>query len=137
MDRANLIKIGTKYLTSDGTITGLRCLTEIDGLHLLLFSNIGPIRKAVSGKPRKFHLENLGQGVDLIIRTPRMDTDRRDEIVGQLDVASGTVNMTISGPSGTFDLDVIPGDPVLTHSGKTRTSRIYEVSIAVTVDSIN
>lgn len=137
MDRSNLIKIGSKYLTSDGTNTGLRCLTEIDGLHLLLFDNIGPIRKSVSGKPRKFHLENLGHGIDLIIRTPRMDTDRRDEIVGELDVASGTVNMTISGPSGTFDLDILPGDPSLTHSGKTRTDRIYDVVINVTVDSIN
>lgn len=138
MDRSNLIKIGTKYLTSDGTETGLRCTTEIDNLHLLLLENVGPVRKAITGQPRKFGIENLGRGVDLTIRTARMDTDRRDEIVEQLDVASGTtVNVTISGPSGDFDLQVMPGDPAFSHSGRTRTNRVYDVVISVVVDSIN
>jgi hypothetical protein len=138
MARSNLIKIGAKYITHDGTSGGVRCFTEIEGLHLLLPQNIGPIRKAVSGRPRKFGLENLGQGVDLVIRTPQMVTARREEILGELDVgANTTVNVTASGPSGEFDLEVLPGDPPIVFGSQTRTGRVYAVAINLTVDSVN
>lgn len=139
MARYNLIKIGTKYLTSTGLVGGIAHATEIDNIHLLLLTNVGPVVKAITGVPYKFGREQVGEGVDIVIRllTP-WDTTRRDEIANELDVAANTtVNVTIVGPSGNLDLDVIPGEPAIIHDGRTRTGRVYGASINFTVKEIN
>lgn len=138
MSEYNVVKVGSTYLTMDGTALGLPCKTRITNLHLLQLTNIGPIRKAITGHPVKFGLENLKKGIDIRIHSFQFMSDVLDDLVTELDVTPNTtINVTIDGPSGSFDFQVLPGEPAIEYGDETASGRVLEAAINLTVESVN
>lgn len=138
------VQLDSLWLSSDGMEPiepSLACRVEIQGLGNLATAEIGPIVKAITGKPWKFIQDNLGEGVDLVIKPLVMSNALLDDIITIIDAANAsddTVNLILTdGELPDRDLNCRPGEPAITYSGSFDEGRIYDVQINLTVDSIN
>lgn len=112
MARYNLIKIGTIYLTNDGTQTGKECKTSVTGLNLLKTTKIGNIQYAADGTPHANLIEVGQKGVPIEITVDWLAKTVFDNINTTINDALNnmtTINVIITGDTGTFNVNVIPG----------------------------
>lgn len=110
----NRVKIGDVFLTDDGLITGMPCRCEVAGVDRLKLTKTGTVRLAADGTPYPYTMPNLGKGSPLQIRpfmiTKAVFDDVVDEINDALD-ANATINITLEGDTGDFDLECYPTVP--------------------------
>jgi hypothetical protein len=141
MARFNLIQIGTLYLTDDETSTGLKAKTTVSGLDDLLNAYTGATVIPISGKPFNFTRVNDGAGVFLQLKPYVVDSDLLSDLNDLFNTAlagDSTINVVITGDTGSFDLECKPRLPKpLEFSGKFINGKIFDLSINLTVDSIN
>jgi hypothetical protein len=110
----NLVKVDTIYLTDSGLVGGVPCRTEVAGLDALKFTQTGSNTNAADGTVFQFKVDNLGKGLLLEIRPFAIMKSVFDSInaVIQDSLDNDTIiNITISGDTGDFDLDVLPSLP--------------------------
>jgi hypothetical protein len=138
------VQIDGLWLTSDGlepVEPNLACRVDVDDLSGLAMAHVGPIVKAITGKPWKFLSENTGAGVDLVIKPFVIRPDVLQGLVDLFDTANASdslVNLVLNaGELPDRDLQCRPGEPAIGYSGRFDDDRIYDVVINLTVDSIN
>lgn len=142
MAEYNTVKISSVYLTDDGLITGRPCRIDVTGLDALSLTSTGAIAIAADGSPYAFVVSNTeGQGVPIriapFVLTPSVLNSLKTAINAAVD-ANLTINITISGDTGAFDLQCLPAFPKpVEFSGKFFNGRIYETAFNFVVVSVN
>jgi hypothetical protein len=138
------VQLDGLWLSQDGLEPeepNLACRVTIDGLEGLAMAEVGPIVKAISGKPWKFIQPNTGAGVDLVIKPLVLDPDVLDDLIDLIDSANSgdtLVNLVLAdGELPDRDLLCRPGQPVVGYPGDFNDGRIYGVVINLTVDSFS
>lgn len=145
MARFYTVKIGTLYLTDDGTLSGTPCkFPQIAGLDGLDSDYNTAIVLAADNTPHVFATENDGRGVSLRFPPTTITADVRDSlktIFNAAILAVTTINVLIEGEPGNYDLECVPGSPQapkpIEFTGKFVGDRLYEVFINLTVVSKN
>lgn len=137
----NLVKIGTVYLTDDGTSGGNPCRTEVTGLQALKASKTGAVQAAADGTPYAFLTDNTGKGVVIGIKPFTLTKTVFDSVVTAINAALATpaaINITVSGDTGNFDLDCLPVLPLpVTFPGTFASSRIDGVEFNFIISDVN
>lgn len=137
----NLVTIGSIVLSDDGTGGGLPCRTEVLGLDALKFTQTGSNTNAADGTVYQFKVDNLGKGLLIEIRPFAIMKDVFDDIndVIQDSLDNDTIiNITISGDTGDFDLDVLPSMPKpVEFSGDFFSEQINNVVYRFLIDTVN
>lgn len=136
----NRVKIGSVYLTDTGLVDGLPCRVEVQGLQFLQTAKKGAIVKSANGTPYKFLIDNTGEGVELRFQIMVINTTTLDALKTVIDTAEAgalTVNTTIEGDLGDFDLECIPGQVPLEPSGRFSDGRIFDVAVNLVISSMN
>jgi hypothetical protein len=131
-----LVKIGSVWLTDDGTETGKACLTKVDNLARLFSGREGATQIPLSGKPYNFTRERSGNNVKLICKPFAVTATKLAAIQVLLDAAdlAGTaVAVAISDGPGAVNMDCDPlweGEiPPITFSGDFYNDDMYNVEI--------
>ncbi len=107
----NKIKLGTIWLTEDGTAVGEGCRSTIQGLHYLKMKWWGNATRNARGNPE----QNLTPvaGVNLIIQVPALPFTKLDDIITLFDNTLDSENdfeLIIDGTAGNYGLRAEP-DP--------------------------
>lgn len=108
------VKIGTTWLTDDGTEDGLPCQVDVPGLGPLFLEFAQSIRKAADGTPYAFILPSDWQGVDLLITVAAMSEEVFTAIIAEINAAlAGETSMAMSLIWNTIDFEftALPGLP--------------------------
>lgn len=142
MARFNEIQIGSLYLTDTGLVGGVKCKSEVDGLDALLLNYTGAVIIAADGTPHAQIADNTeGKGAPIAIRPFVLTTSVFTSLktIFNTALAGGTsINVIITGDTGTFNLQCLPGLPKpIAGSGKFINGRIFEETINFVVLSIN
>lgn len=114
MARFNTIKINNVWLTSDGLSTGDPCQTTVDGLNRQLLTFKGTMQKALDGTPYVQIMRIYGRGETLSVTVETLAKSVYDSILVILENAAlngTTVSVRISGDTGTFSFNCLPGFP--------------------------
>jgi hypothetical protein len=109
MIQYSTIRIAGQWLTSGGTSSGTPYITEITGLDKLRLNRQSNAFQAIDGTTYKQFHSDIGLPVS--IRFPLIDTTTFNSIIQIINGAdnSGTkIPLYISGPMGTFSMNVIP-----------------------------
>lgn len=138
------VEIDGNWLSQDGLEPiepNLACRVIVEGIAGLAMAQVGPITKAITGKPWKFISDNHGYGVDLTLKIDQMTPSLLSDIIDAIDDANAgdsTVNLILSGGElPNYDLECVPGEPAVTYDGTFTDDRIFNVEIRLTVSSIN
>lgn len=136
----NLVKIGTVWLTSDGTETGEPCRVEVLGLGRLLLGNLGSVNKAADGTPYLYSVESVGQGTDIQITVTALMAAEVVSLAGVINTALSAetaIEVTVEGLAGDFTLSCLPLLPnPIEIPGSFNNDRIESVVISLTVIEI-
>ena len=137
----NKVSIGSIFLTDDGTETGLPCRVEVTGLDRLKPTKTGAVQIAADGTPKAFITGNTGRGVLISIRPTAVMKDVFDDVNDAINDALGvpeTINITIDGDTGTFDLDCVPSLPQpIEFPGTFASEQIDDVRWSFIVSAVN
>lgn len=138
----NRVKIGTVYLTDDGTDTGMPCRVEVAGLDRLKAVKTGAMAVSADGTPYAFVTDNQGKGATLSIKPFAVRKAVFDDVVDVVNAAltAGTVvNVTFTdGDVGDFDVDCLPVLPnPVTFPGTFSSGIIDGVEIRFAVTEVN
>lgn len=138
------VQIDDNWLSQDGlepTEPNLACRVEIEGIAGLAMASVGPVVKSITGKPWKFISDNTGAGVDLSLKIAAMTPGLLQDIIDAIDDANAadtTVNLILTdGELPDYDLECVPGEPAVNYTGAFTDDRIFDVTINLTVYSIN
>lgn len=141
MSDYNKVKIESTWLTRDGTEDELPCLVTVTGLDRLKLSKTGAVQLAADGTPRPFVTPNLGKGVTIVITIFTIAKDIFDDIIADINTAlnaSDTVNITLEGDTGDFDLDCFPLLPTgIEFPGDFSDDRVHDVKLSFVVSEVN
>lgn len=141
MARYNLVKIGSIYLTDNGLVTGKPCKLEVPGLSRLKLTITGTTRYAADGTPYQYSMPNAGKGVQIQIRPFVIMKSVFDDVIEAMSdalEANSTINITVEGDTGDFDLDCIPLLPNgVEFPGAFTNERITGVSFNFVVSEVN
>ena len=133
MARYSLIQIGSHYLTSDGTVTGDRCRTNLAGLGPLWLDHTGTVFTALDGTPYVQTTANRRKGLPLSVTVAQMSKTLFESIIGTVQAAvssSTTVDVRVSGDSGVFSFKCVPGFPnPVEFSGAFIEGRVLDVTL--------
>lgn len=131
-----LVKIGSIWLTDDGTGIGRACLNKVEGLSQLFLAHVGSTAVPISGLPFNFILPNEGGGVDLITQPFAVKTSVLASLKSMIDTANtnGTaIQVQISDGPGAQNMDCDPlfrdGKPPLDFGANFYNADMYDVSI--------
>lgn len=105
------VKIGSVYLTRDGTASGRACLLSVSGASDLLQTVSGNVQFAVDGTPIIQTFETGTKGKILEIKVEVLLTAVWASIVGLINAALSdgtTINLVGTGDIGNFDVDCFP-----------------------------
>lgn len=108
------VKIGTTWLTDDGTSGGLPCQVEVPGVGPLFLNFASSIRKAADGTPYDFILPTDWQGIDLLINVLTMSEGVFTAIMTQINAALAaptTMAMSLIWNTIDFEFTALPGVP--------------------------
>lgn len=137
----NLVSIESIYLTDTGLVGGTPCRTEVSGIDSLRFSFTGSNTVAADGTVHQFIVDNLGKGLLLEIRPFAILKDTLDDIIDAIQDAQdadATINITIEGDTGDFDLECIPALPkCVEFPGDFFSEQINGVILRFIISSIN
>lgn len=144
MAQTRLIQIETLYLTTTGAAGGVPCKTTVSGLDSIGDTLAGPVIIPITGPPFKFLADNSeGEGVPIVINLFRFArlSDLRS-IINTVQSTNGTATVAISnGPEGSLSFECkfgTPQDPrPIVYAGEFFSSQLYDVTINLTVASIN
>lgn len=138
------VNIDGNWLSQDGLEPiepNLACRVIVEGISGLANAEVGPITKAITGKPWKFIQTNTGAGVDLVLKVEAMTPSLLQDIIDAIDAANSgdtTVNLVLSaGELPDYDLECVPGEPAVNYTGDFTDDRIFNVTINLCVSSIN
>lgn len=139
MARYSTIKIGSYWLTDDGTSTGSPCRTAVTGLGGLWMDHAGVQFLSIDGTPYTQIRQTNGRGADVSIEIEQMPKAMFEDIMGAIQSAvaySSTMLVEITGDTGNFYLVCVPKfpDPVLV-SGQFVNERVRGVTLNFTVSS--
>lgn len=133
----NKVKIGTLWLTDDGTETGASCLVNIPELSRLRPAKRRTVIPVIEGSPVTQLMSQLGEVLTMSIFL--LHTDEWDDLIEIIDTADSggsDVNIIIEGELGNFDLDcVLAENPA--QSGEFASGRIPEVTIQWRISDVN
>lgn len=132
MAQDNLIKLGSIWLTSDGSETGLPCVVDVGGLPDLKMKWWGNAGRNARGNA----VMNLSKvaGVDLSFAIPAISIDVLDDIVDLFDDAldnDDTFELKIEGETGNFYLIAEPNPASSVSWKETLNGLATEVEIKV------
>ncbi len=119
MARYNKIRIGTTWLTSDGTEFGFSCKVQVTGLEKLVTDKTGKIIGSANGTPYAQLIDVSNKGNQVSVLTDFMEVDVFDAIVAQFNSAKNngvTLGLEIQGDTGTFLHDTLPALSVTSFS---------------------
>jgi len=135
-DEFYLVKIGSIWLTDDGTGAGAACLTKVEGLAGLFLAHQGNTIKATGGKPYNFTIENEGKGINLITKPFVVTSDVLLDLKTLIDDSNsnGTaIEVQISEGPGSQNLDCDPlfegGIPPLNFGPNFDDDNMYDAEI--------
>lgn len=114
MARFNLVKIGTEWLTSDGTEAGSPCKTNVIGLRNLVSDKTGSVKIASDGTPHVQLLDTDKKGNLIEIQTSFMEKAVFDDIIAIHNAAKNgslLIALEILGDTGDFIMDSVPAVP--------------------------
>lgn len=132
MARYYKIKIGSVWLTSDGTETGIACKTKVSGFSDSLFDKIGNTVKALDGTPITFLTVDLRKGMSILLEVPSFITSVFDDVKTELQdsLTNKTLfELDIIGETGTFNLLAKPDMPTPLDSESFGTGYIKNIKI--------
>lgn len=131
-----LVKIGTLYLTDDGTSGGAACLTKVQGLDGLFLAHQGATRIPLSGDPFNFVKENLGRGVRIITLPFSVSEARLSTLKTIIDTANtggSAISIEISDGPMLANIDCDPlfegAGPISWTTGNFFNSELYDVEL--------
>lgn len=107
----HLIKLNGTYLTSNGLVGGDRYISEITGLGALLRPRQSITILPLEGAPIRQFGSNLGLPISIFF--PLQDSSAFSSFItacNNSDNAGTNIALYISGPTGTYDLDVVVTD---------------------------
>ncbi|SRR5258706_16358363 len=114
MARYYRVKIGSIYLTHDGTNTGRPCKVDVEGVNGLILPDTGNVATGADGTPfREIPLTPTGAGRPFVIIAAFLVSSVYASLKAALDSAAGSnadFNVTGSGLPGDFDADAIVFD---------------------------
>lgn len=139
MARYSTVKIGSYWLTDDGTSSGSPCRTGISGLGGLWLDHSGTQFKSLDGSVYTQVRQTNGRGAEVSIEIEQMPQAMFENVLGaiQSSVAFSTaLTVEITGDGGNFYLSCVPLFPEpVTYSGQFVDGRIRGVTLNFTVVS--
>lgn len=132
------VQLGTIYLTDTGLVGGAPCRVTVSGLAELLIEEDGPVIKPMTGRPKKF-LAPSGIGADIqlkpLVVTSTVLTSLKS-LINTSNAAESLIVVNLTGVPGNLSLGCRPAKGSLNYSGNFTNSRIYDLEINLTVDTI-
>lgn len=114
MARYNTIRIGSTYLTDDGTSTGSPCRATVSGLGALWLDHAGVQFLALDGTPYTQVRQTNGRGSAVTVEVEQMPKTMFEAVIGTVQQAaaySSTVVVDVAGDTGEFHLVCVPQFP--------------------------
>lgn len=105
------VKIGSTWLTDDGTETGDPCMVQTDGLKRLQSEKLGAVAFSANADPKHFSSPTDWQGVIFRVTAFVMDKTVHQAIVAELnglDLKTDTIQFILESNLGDFDLQAKP-----------------------------
>jgi hypothetical protein len=116
MSRYNVVKIGTVFLTKDGTVTGKPCKCIVSGIELLKTTKTGQIVNSADGTPYAQLINFSHKGVVVEVKAEWMSKSVFDSIVALHETAknnSSSIALAFTGDTGSltgYGIPLIPRD---------------------------
>jgi hypothetical protein len=130
------VKIGTTWLTDDGTEDGLPCQVDVPGLGPLFLEFAQSIRKAADGTPYAFILPSDWQGVDLLINVFTVSEEVFTAIIAEINAAlTAQTTMAMSLIWNTIDFEFTALPDVPTPPGSFTAGRLNNVGFKFTIEA--
>ena len=132
------VRIGTIYLTKDGTDATAGCRVLVGGLDALQLGYVGNVVRAADNTPYLHRIENDGRGKDLTFDIFVLNQEQLEDIRTEwngLIAAKAPIPVLIEdGPFGDFAFNCLPTMPqAITFSGEFSNERIPGIVIRLTI----
>lgn len=129
--RFNRVQINSLYLTKDSSQSSDECKLSVSGLDKLKTPNKGRIFRGLDNTPTRLQSNFAGKGVDISVTVETLYKAVFDAINDEINNALDSfesLNLIITGDTGTFNLTVIPGDEPIVFPGDFINERIAKVT---------
>lgn len=127
----NRVQLNDLYLTKDSSQLDLPCRLSVSGLDKLKTSNKGRIVRGLDNTPTRLQANFAGKGFPIEVTVEILYKAVFDAINTEINDALtnfDTLNLVITGDTGTFDLTVLPSDEPISFSGEFINERILSVT---------
>jgi hypothetical protein len=127
----NAVRINELYLTKDSSQMEDPCRLSIAGLDKLKTSTKGRIVYGLDNTPTRVSADFSGKGINIGVTVETLYKAVFDALNAEVDTACSnfsTLDLVITGDTGTFNLTVIPGEEPIQFNGEFKNGRIKKVT---------